>query len=828
METLLKDLRYGYRTLLRNPGFTLVAVLSLALGIGANTAIFSFLNTILLRQLPVKDPQNLVLFGEGRSRGSSSVGSGEMFSWRACNDFRAANRVFEDVIAVDTTTNRVYPDFGGAREGITATLVSGNFFHALGIKPEAGQIFDTGVDHAASPVAVLSDAFWARRFHRNREVVGHTFRLSNHDYTIIGVAARGFFGTRVGEVPDMWVPLTMQSDFANADFVQLDDPKSNFLNLIGRLKPGVTLERAEANVNVVYRQFLAGYVADLPGPRQQVVINHAKIKITPADKGLSSIRRKYQTSLIVLMAVVGLVLAIACANVANLLVALSAKRQREMAVRIAMGAARSRIARQLLTEGVVLAAAAGLLGVALASLAGRVLVSLISTGPQELPLGFELDLCVLAFTIGVSLLTGILFSLAPALRAGRVDLNTSLKEGKASMASPRKVTFGNAIVVGQVALSLILLVAAGLLLRSFQNLVATSTGFDRDNVLLFKIDSESSGYKQEARLGDLYSRIEDRVSHTPGAASAAVALYSFHEGGWNETFTVPGLDLPDKDRDVSLNFVTPGYFRTFHIAVLAGGTFNKHDTANSPLSVVIGERFARKIFGGLDVVGKTFLMAPLTAKDVPFRVIGVVRDFKTESVRDDERNFAVLSLAQCPVYAGNVAVRVSGNPGTLAAEVRSALHNIEPNLPIRWTTTLAEEVSDSLVSERALAELCGFFSALALMLSAIGLYGTISFTVARRTSEIGIRMALGAERTGVLAMVLKDAMVLVAIGVGIGLPLSFAAGRALQSQLYQLGPFDAFTAAIATVALTLVAALAGYLPARRAARVDPMIALRYE
>jgi predicted permease len=464
----------------------------------------------------------------------------------------------------------------------------------------------------------------------------------------------------------------------------------------------------------------------------------------------------------------------------------------------------------------------------LASVAGRVLVSLISTGPSTLPIAFELDLRVLAFTIAVSLLTGVLFSLAPALRAGRVDLIASLKEGKASMSSPRKVTLGRAMVVGQVALSLVLLVGAGLLLRSFQNLTAAGTGFDRNNVLLFKIDSASSGYKQDARLGDLYSRIAERTSHMPGVSSAAVALYSFHEGGWGETFEVPGTNLSEKERKVSLNFITPGYFNTFQVKLLAGRLFSSQDGPNAPLSAVIGERFARRIFGSLDVVGKTFLMSPLTPKDVPFQVIGVVSDVKREDVRDEFENSAWLSLAQCPVYAGNIAVRVAGDPATVAAQVRSVLQDIEPNLPIRWTTTLADEVGDSLVRERAIAQLSTFFATLALLLSAIGLYGTISFAVARRTGEIGIRMALGANGKGVLALVMKDAMSLVSIGAAIGLPLSFAAGKALQSLLFGLSPFDAISAIAATLGLAVVAAIAGYLPARRAANLDPVIALRTE
>ena len=595
MDTLLKDLRYGYRTLLRNPGFTFVAILSLALGIGANTAIFSFINTVLLKQLPVRNPGELVLFGDGAGRGNSNGpanGPTRLFSWREYQDFRKANSVFGDMLAVDSQSGRVYAAFAADREPILRTFVSENFFEMLGVRSQAGQTFETG-----SRGAVLSDAFWTRRFHRDPAVVGSAFRVGGQEYTVIGVAARGFFGTRVGEVPDLWLPVTLQPDFANTDFIRLNDPKSHFMNLIGRLRPGVTPLQAEANINLVYQQLLPTYMGNPPEPNEARLIKTAVVKLTPADKGLSNLRSKYETPLVILMIVVALVLVIACANVANLLVALGAKRQREVAVRVAIGAGRGRLVRQLLTEGIFLSGIAGVLGILIALGAGQVLVHLISTGPPELPIVFELDARVLGFTIAVSLLTGVVFSLAPALRASRVDLIASLKEGKSSMASPRKITFGRAIVVSQVALSLTLLVTAGMLLRSFANLISAGTGFDRENVLLFKIDSESSGYKQDQRLAALYNRIAESVS-------GSVSLRSYHEGRWTEDFTVPGVNLSG-DKLVSLNFVTPSFFDTFRIPLLTGRKFEGSDNAASEPVAVINETFARKAFGGASAVGRT-------------------------------------------------------------------------------------------------------------------------------------------------------------------------------------------------------------------------------
>jgi len=834
MESIVKDIRYGYRTLLRNPGFTVVAVLSLALGIGANTAIFSFINTVLLKTLPVRAPDRLAIFGEGRGRGiygGPPDGAMELFGWEQYRNFRKRNQVFEDVLAANSRPTRLYLTFSGENadtpEPAQANLVSGNYFDVLGVKPAAGHLFKAGMDDApdANPYVVLNDGFWERRFHRSLSVVGRPLRIGGRSYTIVGVAPRGFFGTRVGESPDIWIPLSMQSQMPGSRGLP-EDPLTQFLHLIGRLKPGVTLAQAQANVNVLYQQMLPGELGDQNTQENLEQVRHAKIAMTPGDRGLSGLRGTYEEPLTILMVVVAMVLLIACANVANLLLALSAKRTREFALRAAMGAARARVIRQLLTESMLLSGAGGLLGVLFASAGGRLLVYLISTGPRALPLEFVVDQRVLAFTVIISVLTGILFGLAPALRASRADLNSSLKEGKSNMASPSKVTFGRILVAGQVALSFGLLVTAGLLLHSFHNLISAETGFERENVLLFKLDSDASGYERDARLTSVYRQMEEAVSHLPGVNAESVSLMTFNEGRRQSSFTAPGVKVPPDQLVTSENFVSPGYFSVLHIPVIMGRGLTALDTESAPLVAVVSETFGTKFFGSpANALGRTFRF---DGEKKPVQIVGIARDAKSQTVRDKDFRMSYRSVYQIPDYMNTLAVRVTGDPAQVAMSVRRAMGATARNIPIRWTTTLSDEVSDSLVRERAIAELSSFFAALALALSAIGLYGTISFAVARRTSEIGIRMALGAERVGVVGMVLRDAMLLTGWGMAIGLPLTLFTTRQIASVLYGMGSIDTPSVIVAILTLSGVAALAGYLPARRAANIDPIAALRHE
>jgi predicted permease len=819
--------------LARNPGFTAVAVLTLALGIGANTAIFSLLDAVLLRSLPVREPNQLVLFGEGNGQGNTidfpSV-SMQLFSYPFYREFREKNAVFSEVTAINSIMFGSHGRVADGRdlEKVNVELVSGTFFSTLGVNPLLGRTLTVDDDQipGAHPVAVASYSWWQRRLGRDPSAVGKAVTIEKTAYNIVGIAPPEFFGAIVGQSPDLWIPLAMEKEIS-PDANGRDDKLFQSLYLIARLKPGVTSAQANANTNLLFKQFLHEVAGPQPAVKQLDKIQHAMIELNPAATGLSHLRYEFSLPLKILMAVVMLVLLIACANVANLLLARATTRQREIAVRMSLGAGRSRMVRQLITESLLLAFAGGALGVLLASWASRLLLLMVSTGPETLPVRVAPDGKVLAFTLGMTFLTAILFGMVPAFRATRLNLTGALKGGRGTTPVQARNQLSRALIVGQVALSLVLLMSASLFLRSLVNLLNIDPGFNKQNVLRFGVDATAAGYQEEARSENLMERVEARVGSLPGVQGAALAAFVFNEGGWTTYITVPGRANSDSTPNVDHDVVGPDYFKVMGMHLVSGRPLGPQDTANSQKVAVINETMARTYFPGESPLGRTFGI-----RDDPMEqnieIVGVVKDAKYMYLQEKPMPAAFYPHAQHPSFLSNFVVRYSGDPRQVISDVRRAVAEIDPNLPIGDVTTLSRKVDDSVVNQRLVAQLCGFFGVLAVFLSCIGIYGSMSYAVTRRTNEIGIRMALGANPTSTLWMVMREILLLVGAGLALGVPAALAGSRYVASMVFGLSPYDPTSMAMAAALLLAVAAFAGYLPARRASRVDPMEALRYE
>ena len=835
LESLLQDLRFGLRSMRRSPGLTAVAVLSLALGIGANTAIFSLMNAVMLRELPVKDPGQLVLLGTGRGAGDNGgFANTILYSYSFYGEMRQKNQVFSDVSALLSV------QFGGMHGAVSGSgklepmnvqLVSGAYFPMLGVKPFLGRAFMEADDEPAGshPVAVVSYSWWKRRFGRDPSIVGKTVTLGSTVYTIIGVTPPEFFGTTVGQSPDLWIPLSMEKQ-VSPGWNGLEDKRFQSNYILARLKPGVSVQQAQANVNLLARQIWREDAGPVLTREQQRHLAHAHIELTPAARGISHLRFEFSLPLQILMVVVGLVLLIACANIANLLLARATTRQREIAVRMAIGAGRARLIRQMLTESLLMASFGGALGILLASWASEALLAMVSTGAQRVPLDVAPDASVLAFTIIVSLTTAILFGTAPALRATMVDLTPALKEGRGGVTVAGRGGLAKTLVVAQVALSLVLLIGAGLFLRTLVNFANVDTGFNKENVLLFGIDPVDVGYKLDSRLVNLYQQIEQQVSAQPGVRSASISYYTFNQGAWSTGVVVQGSGpQPEYSPHVLHNVVGPSYFTTMGIPLLVGRVFGPQDTARSPEVAVINQTMASEFFPGGSPIGRHFGIGDDPKHSSDLEVVGVVKDAKYVSLRERPRPAAYYPYSQrIGPYYYDLEVRYSGDPAAIIAEVRHAVGEVDRNLPISYQNTLAQQVDQSITSQTLIARLSTFFGLLAVFLACIGLYGLMSYAVTRRTNEIGIRMALGAQRNQILGMILRETFQLVLAGLIIGIPIAVAGSKLISSQLFGLKPTDPMTISAAALLLMAVAAFAGYLPARRASRVDPMAALRCE
>ncbi len=835
-DGIWRDLRYGMRQLYKSPAFTIIAVLMLALGIGANTAIFSLLHAILLRSLPVRQPEQLVFFGKASAEGDTPFlphHSTEVFSYPFFREFQRTNRVFSEVAAIQsflvTAHGRVA--HGAELEKLDVELVSGNYFHTLGVNAIRGRLLSTAEDQTPGghPLAVASYSWWQKRFSKDPAVAGKTIIIGSTVYTVIGVAPPGFFGVTVGQSPDLWIPLTMQKEIL-PDRSGLDQNLFQCLHLIGRLKLDIAIGQAQANTNVLFRQILRSYLGPQPTRQELDSIRHAFVELTPAATGRSNLRQQFSAPLEILMMVVALVLLIACANVANLLLARAAVRQREIAVRMSLGAARPRLIRQLLAESGLLGVTGAVLGVLLAWGASRLLVAMVSAGSTRVPLEVSPHAPVLGFTIIVTLVTVLLFGTVPALRATALELAPSLRGGRGISANAARTWLTRGLVVGQVALSLVLLSGAGLFLRSLSNLLDVNVGFDRQNVLRMHIDPAAAGYHTDQRLESLMERIEERVRPLSGVEAASFARSVFDGGGWSEDdVNVPGRPAREHDRAVDFNDVGPQYFEVMRMPIVLGRALSPRDNATSPKVAVINQTMAAIYFPGGSPLGRTFSVG-----DGPelqnIQVAGVVKDAKYMDLEEQQMPAAFFPHAQHfdDEYLRNFVVRYRGDLAFVVPAIRKAISDIDPDLPVGDIRMLSQMVDDFTLDRRLVAQLSTFFGALAALLAASGIYGVLSYSIAQRTNEFGIRMALGATRTDVLWAVVRDTLSLTLAGVGIGLALALASSRLVRTLLFGVEPQNPFVIALAAAAMIVVALFAGCLPARRATRIDPSVALRYE
>jgi predicted permease len=826
---MMQDIRYAIRTLLNAPAFTIVVVLTLALGIGANTAIFSLTDQLLLRLLPVKHPEQLVMFeNPGPFRGRTN--NNNTFSYPMYRDFRDRNTVFDGVLASFNANLTLTID--GQSERVNGELVSGNYFDVLGVHPIAGRALTPDDDRVAngSQAAMISYGYWMRRFAGDRSILNRAIGLNGHPMTIVGITPAGFFGISIGQSADVLVPVTLKAQMTPT-WDDLENRRSRWLVLMARLKPGMSVPQAEAGMNVLYHQINELEVKLLEGPsaktRERFLAKHLFVK--PGAKGRSDLRQEFSTPIVVLMGMVGLVLLIACANVANLLLARGAARQKEVAIRLALGAGRGTIVRQRLVESLLLALAGAGIGLPLAWGATALLVRTLPSQSAEQTFIAAPDLRVVLFALAVSLITAVLFGLAPAMQSTRPALTTTLKdESSGVVGGTGHARFRQALVIAQVGLSVLLLAGAGLFARSLYNLKNVNPGFDTEHLLAFAVDPSLSGYSRERTI-QLFHDLQQRIAAIPevrAVSPSVIPLLSDSE--WRSSVTVEGYKAKEgADMNPDVNSVGPQYFETMRQPLVAGREFTDRDVDGAPKVAIINEAMAHYFFGDGNPLGRRLGLRKSNANDT--EIVGVVKDFKNTNLREEPKRFLFLPYAQTDeLNEMTLYVRARGDAAAASASVRAAVREADANLPIYGMKTMTTQVDESLFIERMVAGLSIAFGALATLLAAIGLYGVMSYSVARRTREIGIRMALGAERTSVLWMVLREVAVLVAVGVGIGVPVAIALGRVVQSQLFDLSATDPIALAVATVLLAIVACVAGYLPARRATRVDPMLALRYE
>ncbi len=852
LETLLQDLNYGVRQLRRNPGFAAVAIITLALGIGANTAIFTVFDAVLLRALPVRQPGRLVILTNPDVEGSSygeEGGTRDLLGYPEFEYLRDHNSVFSSIFAADSDVPEVPVRLGseltrasGQVESARVDLVSGGFFSTLGIRALRGRVFTPSVDktRGASPVAVVSYAYWDRRFNRNSSVLGKTIEIRQTIFTIIGIAPPGFSGIAVGESPDLWVPVTMQAAVRpGRDMLSPVAAEQNeyiWLQAMARLKPGATLKQAQANVNALFQQLLESQLGPGLTAAQRKDYLDQQIEVQPGARGVAPVRGMMGDPLDVLMGLVGLVLLIACANVASLLLARGSTRQREFAIRAAIGAGRIRLVRQLLVESLLLAFLGAAAGVVLAAWASPLLARTmpgVEGATTIVRLNLAPDWRVLGFTLAVTFMTALLFGLAPARRAAAVDAGPALKSatpGPAERVRNRPYSAGKLLVIGQVSASLILLVAAGLFVHTLARLSKVSLGYNPEHLLLFRVDASAAGYPGK-KITLLCRGLLGRLAAIPGVSSATVSSDGLFEGSDSadpvgvEGYKPRGGEAPHARMD----HVGPDYFSTVGIPILLGRQIEDGDAAPAPRAAVINQAFAQVYFAHTSPLGKV-VRDTFPGNPGAMEVVGVAGNARINSLRETIKPRIYLPLFNplWPERSIAFEMRTAADPATVSAAIRKAVGetNVEL-LPVRLET-LPGLVNESLGDTRFIAGLAGLFGLVAALLAGIGLYGVMAYTVARQTREIGIRMALGAAPSGILWLVLRETLLVVAIAVALGVPLAIGGESLVKSLLFGLGRVDVPALVLATALLAVIAAIAGIVPARRAAKVDPMVALRHE
>ncbi|MFL6304062.1 MAG: ABC transporter permease [Candidatus Sulfotelmatobacter sp.] len=829
---LSQDIRYAVRQFRRNPGFTLVAVLTLALGNGANTSVFTVLNGLLLKMLPVRDPQQLVVVGDPTRASSRSNGTPriDVFSYPLYKELRDHASAFEGLCAA-ATDHHIEVNSGNAQfpdQKINGRMVSGNYFSVLGMQSAAGRLIAGADDTAenANPVVVLSYDYWQRKFGGSLSIINRDIRLNGFPFTVIGVSPRGFDGDVVGEPMALFVPLSMQPQIVRGRHWR-NNGNASWLSLIGRLKPGTSLAQAEANVNVVFQQVLKGDYGAALSADDRKAIHDAHIKVADGAEGFSDLRGNYRIPLLLLMGIVALVLLIACVNVANLLLARASSRAREVTIRLAMGANRRRLLQQLLTESCLLGLMGGVLGAFLSIWGVRLLVGMFNSD-TSLPL--SPDGRVFSFTIGLALLTGVIFGMVPALQSSKARLVVSAKD-PLQAAPQHGFKWGKGLISGQVALSLLVLFAALLLVRSLQKLMTQDFGYSRDHLIIARTDPAAAGYDPN-HMKLLAEQLVARISTTPGVGAVTYSANGLFAGTESaDAIIVPGFTGTDRDRIALEDYAGPNYFEVVGIPMLAGRGIEQQDTATSTRVAVINEAMVKHFYGGKNPIGRQFVIDDAVEMKRPITIIGISKNAKDHGsgIREDVRPRFYLAFQQVTDPEQIILeAQVQGSPSGAVSNLQSQIKAVDSRLPIGFIHTLDTLVTDSAGEQIALAKLSSIFAALALLLACIGLYGVMSYTVAGRTREIGVRMALGAQRLDVLRLVLREAMLLVVIGLAIGIPLALASTRFLHSYLFGLNGTDPASLIAVVVVLGMVAAIAASIPARRAASVDPMRALRDE